>query len=47
MRAQRPGLRQFLNALATGVLLFVVWDVLTHAWEPVDAALANTTGLAT
>ncbi len=41
MRAERAGLRQFLNALAIGILLFLVWDVLTHAWEPVDAALAS------
>lgn len=39
MRTLRPGLRQFVNALAVGVLLFLIWDVLTHAFEPVDAAL--------
>ncbi len=39
MHALRPGLRQFLNALAIGILLFLVWDVLTHAFQPVDAAL--------
>jgi zinc transporter, ZIP family len=39
LQTPRQGLRQFLNALAVGVLLFLVWDVLTHAWEPVDAAL--------
>jgi len=41
MRAPRPGTRQFLNALAVGVLLFLIWDVLTHAFEPVDTALTN------
>src|SRR5438128_9660468 len=41
LRAPRPGLRQFLNALAIGVLLFLVWDVLTHAFEPVDTALGH------
>jgi zinc transporter, ZIP family len=41
MRAPRPGTRQFLNALAVGVLLFLLWDVLAHAWEPVDSALAS------
>jgi len=41
LRAPRPGLRQFLNALAIGVLLFLVWDVLTHAFEPVDSALGH------
>jgi zinc transporter, ZIP family len=30
----------FLNALAIGVLLFLVWDVLSGAWEPLDAALS-------
>jgi ZIP family zinc transporter len=41
MRAPRPGLRQFLNALAVGILLFLVWDVLTHAYEPLDGALGR------
>ena len=40
MRSARPGLRQFLNALAAGILLFIVWDVLTHAYGPVDTALS-------
>jgi ZIP family zinc transporter len=39
MRAPAPGLRVFLNAVAIGILVFLVWDVLTHAWEPVDAAV--------
>jgi len=39
MRAPAPGLRVFLNAAAIGILVFLVWDVLAHAWEPVDAAL--------
>jgi ZIP family zinc transporter len=49
MRAPAPRLRLFLNAAAIGVLVFLVWDVLAHAWEPVDAALAalrdGTTGI--
>ena len=40
VRATSVTLRAFLNALAVGVLLFLLWDVLAHAWEPVDAALA-------
>lgn len=32
-------LRAFLNATATGILLFLLWDVLVHAVEPVEAAL--------
>jgi zinc transporter, ZIP family len=30
----------FLTAVAIGVLLFLVWDVLSGAWEPLDAALS-------
>jgi ZIP family zinc transporter len=41
LRRPFPGLRQFLNAVAIGILLFLVWDVLSHAWTPIDAALAN------
>jgi zinc transporter, ZIP family len=42
-RINRPmlGLKAFLNAVAIGVLLFLIWDVLSAAWEPVDAALAG------
>lgn len=39
LRRPAPGLRAFLNAVAVGILLFLVWDVLSHAWEPIDAAL--------
>lgn len=41
-RLRRPaaGLRVFLNAVAVGILLFLVWDVLSAAWAPIDAALA-------
>jgi len=41
VRAPRPGLRQFLNALAVGILLFLIWDVLVHAFEPIDTALGR------
>src|SRR5260370_4157322 len=44
VRAPRRGLRQFLNALAIGVLLFLIWDVLVHAYEPLDAALGRLHG---
>ena len=37
-----PSLRLFLNATAVGVLLFLVWDVLSAAWQPIDAALGKT-----
>src|SRR5579872_1449014 len=36
-----PSLRLFLNATAVGVLLFLVWDVLSAAWRPIDAALGK------
>jgi zinc transporter, ZIP family len=39
LRAPRPELRVFLNAVAIGVLVFVLWDVLDHAFAPIDAAL--------
>jgi ZIP family zinc transporter len=41
LRRPRPTLKMFLNATAIGVLLFLVWDVLSHAWEPIDGALAD------
>jgi len=40
MRRPAPRLRALLNAVAVGILLFLVWDVLSHAWEPIDTALA-------
>lgn len=39
MSARAAGLRAILNAITIGVLLFLLWDVLTHAVDPVDAAL--------
>ncbi len=41
LRRPAPTLRLFLNAAAVGVLIFLLWDVLAHAWEPVDVALAH------
>src|SRR2546430_11758575 len=32
----------FLNAVATGVLIFLLWDILTHAVGPIEAALTAT-----
>jgi ZIP family zinc transporter len=40
LRRPAPLLRLFLNATAVGILLFLVWDVLAHAWEPIDGALS-------
>jgi ZIP family zinc transporter len=41
LRNPAPRLRAFLNSLATGILLFLFWDVITHAWEPIDEAISN------
>ena len=30
----------FLNAVATGILLFLFWDIVSHAFEPVNAAMS-------
>ena len=40
VRRSVPGVRQFLSALAVGILLFLVWDVLAHAYAPVATRLA-------
>jgi ZIP family zinc transporter len=49
MRSAMPKTRLLLNAGAVGVLLFLLWDVLSAAWEPIDSALGevhdNTGGL--
>ncbi|MGX7678402.1 ZIP family metal transporter [Jatrophihabitans sp. DSM 45814] len=42
LRRPLPGVRAFLNATAVGVLLFLVWDVFSAAWEPIDSALVAT-----
>lgn len=39
LRDPRPGLTAFLSATATGILLFLLWDVLTAASEPIESAL--------
>jgi zinc transporter, ZIP family len=36
MRRPAPELRQLLNAAAAGVLLFLLWDVLAHAFEALE-----------
>ncbi|MGW1028210.1 ZIP family metal transporter [Streptomyces sp. NPDC002577] len=43
LRTPTPRLKAGLNAVAIGILTFLVWDVLTHAWEPVDEALSKHT----
>src|SRR4051794_28828032 len=39
LRNPAPQLRAGLNALAIGILVFLLFDVLSHANEPVEAAL--------
>jgi ZIP family zinc transporter len=41
LRRPVPSLRLLLNAAAIGVLLFLLWDVLSAAWEPIEAALVS------
>src|SRR4051794_10598051 len=41
LRNPAPRLRALLNAGAVGILLFLLWDVLAHAWEPIDGALGD------
>ena len=41
MRRPAPSLRLVLNSVAVGVLVFLVWDVFSAAWEPIDQNLAS------
>jgi ZIP family zinc transporter len=41
MKRPAPRLRQVLNATAIGVLIFLLWDVLAGAFEPIDGALTS------
>jgi zinc transporter, ZIP family len=41
MRRPAPTLRIMLNSVAVGVLIFLVWDVLSAAWDPIDEALTR------
>ena len=34
-----PAMRAALTAFATGILLFLLWDVLAHGVEPVEATV--------
>jgi ZIP family zinc transporter len=35
-----PGWQAFLNALATGILVFLLWDIISKATEPINTALS-------
>src|SRR3954468_15178078 len=39
MQNVSPHVKAFLTATATGILLFLFWDVLTEAIDPVETAL--------
>ncbi len=41
LRNPRPAWQAFLSALAAGILLFLLWDILSKAKEPIDTALAT------
>lgn len=41
LRRPAPTVRTLLNALAIGVLLFLVMEILSQAWEPVEEALGE------
>src|SRR5438132_5426303 len=38
LRTERRSWLALLNALATGILVFLLWDIITKAVEPIDAA---------
>jgi ZIP family zinc transporter len=39
LKDPRPSWQAFLNALATGILVFLLWDILSKAGEPIKGAL--------
>jgi zinc transporter, ZIP family len=39
LRGLPKAVQGFLNAFATGILIFLLWDILSHAGEPVNRAL--------
>ncbi len=43
IRSASVRLKAALSALATGILLFLLWDVLVHGIEPVEEALKSAT----
>jgi zinc transporter, ZIP family len=44
MRGVTPAVRTLLNALAVGILLFLLWDVLGGAVAPIEERLSALTG---
>jgi ZIP family zinc transporter len=41
LKRPAPSMRVLLNAIAVGILVFLVWDVLSAAWSPIDTALSD------
>jgi zinc transporter, ZIP family len=41
MKNLSRGLRAFLNSLATGILVFLLWDIISKAVEPITIALGD------
>src|SRR5437762_12940269 len=41
MQNVSPATKAFLASIATGVLIFLLWDVLSGAVEPIEAALTS------
>jgi ZIP family zinc transporter len=41
LKRPAPSMRVLLNAIAVGILVFLVWDVLSAAWSPIDTALSE------
>jgi zinc transporter, ZIP family len=41
MQNVKPATKAFLAATATGILIFLLWDVLSQAVEPIETALTN------
>jgi ZIP family zinc transporter len=45
VRGLPKAVQGFLNAFATGILVFLLWDILAHAAGPVQAVLVHPQGL--
>src|SRR2546430_13286229 len=41
MRGLPKPVQGFLNAFATGILVFLLWDILTHSAGPVEVAVGQ------
>ena len=41
MQSVKPATKAFLAAIATGILIFLLWDVLSQAVDPVESALTE------